>query len=131
MGLSLLLWGVACRRLFLVLCINREKQEVIKSVLPIVAMFAEIEVDLCRFRQPESCILLEERHRAIFHCLVLAEQLDFRHGFDHVGFDPHDLKLVGGNPRPAFQIDGEKLNSPIGIYDYMKRHPADSYTPSE
>jgi len=26
------------------------------------------------------------------------------------------------------QIDGEKLNSPIGIYDYMKRHPADSYT---
>ncbi|MGB8353218.1 MAG: site-2 protease family protein [Chthoniobacteraceae bacterium] len=26
------------------------------------------------------------------------------------------------------EIDGEKLNSPIGIYDYMKRHPADTYT---
>src|SRR5580693_3999734 len=89
-SLSWLLFG--CRYLFVVLRIDREKQEVIKGVLPVVAMLAEVEIDLCSFRQPESCILLGKRHRAVFHGLVLAEQLDFRHGFDHVGFDPHDLK---------------------------------------
>jgi hypothetical protein len=52
---------------------------------------------------------------------MLAEQFDLWHRVDHFGFNPHDLKLVGGNPRPALQFDSMNLIS-HGPIPFQKRN---------
>ena len=42
---------------------------------------------------------------------MLAEQTDFRHWLDEVCLDANDLKLVGCDPRAAFQVDPKHLLS--------------------
>jgi hypothetical protein len=39
---------------------------------------------------------------------MFAEQLDFAHGVDHVGFKVQDLKLVDRDPGSALQVDAIK-----------------------
>src|SRR5271169_1837736 len=56
-------------------------------------------------------MLLGKWDGAILHDLLLTEKLDFRHGFDHLGFHAHDLEPVGGNPGSSLQADGIELIS--------------------
>src|SRR5215469_4441460 len=75
----------------------------IEAVTAKVAVFAEIEINLCVLRQPDGCIFLWKRHRTVFHDLMLTQKSNFRNRIHHLSFDPHDLGVVSGDPRPSLQ----------------------------
>src|SRR5437660_7326966 len=84
----------------------------------IVPVLAEVEINLYIFWQPERGVLLRKGNWSILNHLMLAEQTNFGHGFDHIGFHPHDLKVIGSDPCPSFQGHGENL-PPAAIAVHM------------
>src|SRR4029077_2947874 len=77
----------------------------------IVPVLAEVEINLYIFWQPERDVLLRKGNWSILNHLMLAEQMNFGHGFHHIGFPAHDLKVVGGDPCPSFQGHVKKIHS--------------------
>src|SRR5262249_26096220 len=92
------------RRLRFLLGIHREQHVVVEAVPAVVVMLAEVEVNLCRFWQPERSIFFREWNRPVFDDLMFAEQADFRHGLDHIGLDANNLKFVSGDPCASLEV---------------------------
>ena len=83
---------------------DREKHVVIKAVSSVISVFAEIEIDFGRLRQPKNRLPGGKRDGTILNRLMLADKADFGHWPDQVCFNTDDMKFVGGDPSPSFDI---------------------------
>jgi len=75
---------------------------VIEAVPAVVAVTAEIKVDLRSLRQPELYILSLKKDGPILHNLVFAEELNRLNRTDQFRFNAHDLKFVARDPGSPF-----------------------------
>src|SRR5579872_834729 len=99
-----LLRGFTNWRLALLFRLHRVQHEMIKAVPPIVAMFAEVEINIGALWQPKRGVLLWKRNWSVLNCLMLTDELNLWHRTHHIGLDSHNLKLVGSNPCSTLQI---------------------------
>ena len=106
-------------RLALLFCVHGVQHKMIKTVPPIIAVFSEVEINIGAFWQPKRGVLLRKWNRSVLNRLMLTDQLNLWHRTYHVGLDPHNLKLVGSNPRSTLQIDRVQL-----ISDFIAVHSA-------
>src|SRR5579863_10431665 len=82
---------------------HRKQLVLLEAVTPVVQMPPKIEIDLRALRQPELCFPRLEIDRAVIHRLVLAQELNLRHGIQKIGLEVEDLEGVRGNPRASLQ----------------------------
>lgn len=86
--------------------INREEHVMIETVSPMIAVVANVEIDVCALGQPKVQVFLLEMNRPIFGNRMFSQELYLLHWAHKLGLDTHNLKRVRGNPCASLQIDG-------------------------
>jgi hypothetical protein len=85
----------------------------IETVATIVTVPTKVDIDFCTLRKPEFDVLPGKPYRSIFGDLMLGSKSDLGYGARQFRFDPHNLKVVGCNPRPALEPDRVHLPSTL------------------
>ena len=86
--------------------INREEHVMIETVSPMIAVVANVEVNVGTLGQPKVQVFLLKMNWTVFSNGMFSQELNLLHGAHQFGFDTHNLKRVSSDPCASFQIDG-------------------------